>query len=431
MSTTLPVTSKGVQGATLVYVSQLGSLPQSALLWQAEDPPKLAKLHRSIFTLRLTLEPPAASLGELQKRLAALYTKHYMRHDKRLDNEEHVRDARWSLTQGELAWPWPDDRWLEVSEAPVVPEEKTCTYHVQCVHHGVYMGLLHFFLLKQVDSKDKCMPLWMDDVQHRARFVGAMCTRKDMVPRTVMETVMALFGQQASIDNKSIALPAYPPRQNPGLAWTILDDYLVIPHPAQRKVKPHSEAQEQRDVEQILAATYLVRVPMNDASMERAPIQSRNDVYVLGLQCPLVRALSQVRVPPPPAAASTTPTMPIPQAKPASKAKSKSKKRARDDDDKPLSESAYSAGQLRPKRLKSMASQIPYQLFLKHWCKAEAHVDAALPVVDPECIEAWCLLGQPRRQDMGEARVWLLALRAAASNGGSLPLWFTPRPMDQ
>jgi hypothetical protein len=177
-----------------------------------------------------------------------------------------------------------------------------------------------------------------------------------------------------------------------------------------------------------------------------AAVRSVAQLRVIGLQCPLARTMQQRQtsqseqrasqllasqrpsqrelplgsVNPGPGvtvlpihgqdAAPLSASMPPPAVPP--------KKRPREN------ESAYSENQLRPKRLKSLASQIPYQLFLKQWCNKDAAVSTDR--LDPEFIEAWCLLGQPRRDVMGEDRVRLLAERAKVTNNDTLPRWFTP-----
>jgi len=136
-------------------------------------------------------------------------------------------------------------------------------------------------------------------------------------------------------------------------------------------------------------------------------------IQALGLQCPLAKTMLKLT-------ARTPSSTMAPPPPPATPGKNK-KKRTDDDDDKP----SYADAQLRPKRLKSLASQIPYQLFLKQWCSGG---DVSADWLNPEWIEAWCLSGQPRRQDMGEERVRLLAERATITNNNLLPHWFQAPP---
>lgn len=388
-------TSKTVQGATLLYVSQLGSLPQSALFW--EEDKTLVKLHKSVFALKLMVEPMPPDLNALQKRLADLYIKHYLKQDDRLEKGQHVRDERWRMTQAELAWPRPDDRWLSIQSVDPV----TQTYHVQCTHHGVYMGLLDFYLGKQCNSKDGSMDLWVDNVKYQAWLscpdqAPLVCAQRDHSAAAAADALLEIFGRRQSIDAKSVALPAYAPRQTPGLAWLLMDDYLVLPHPVQLHV-------DTKDRMVCLPQTLIDKGP------ERMHVRTSADVRILGLQCPLVRALQQTRTTMlacPAASLKRAAPEPLPAPLP---------KRA-------ATESAYSANQLRPNRLRALASQIPYQLWLKQWTNPAGAVNQ--DKVEGEFIEAWCLMGQPRRSDMGETRVQLLAERAAALNNGAVPRWF-------
>lgn len=387
-------TSKSVQGATLLYASQLGSPVQSALFW-AEDR-TLVKLHKSIFTFRLTVEPMPPDINAVQKRLADLYVKHYLKQDKRLDNEQHPRDERWRLTQSELAWPRPDDRLLSIQSVDPVAQ----TYQVQCTHHGVFLGLLDFYLSKQCNSKDKSMDLWVDNIKYQAWIScpdqpPLTCAHRAAAPAAAVTALLELFGRRQSLDAKNIALPAYAPRQATGVSWLLLDDYLVLPHPAQLHVNA-------------APLSYMVTLPQTliENGPDRTPIQVRGDVRVLGLQCPLVRVLQQSH-----GTTAASLKRPAPEALPAPPPA----KRA-------ATESAYSTNQLRPNRLRALASQIPYQLWLKQWANPTGAITA--DKVPCEFIEAWCLMGQPRRSDMDETRVRVLADRAAALNNGTVPHWF-------
>jgi hypothetical protein len=381
-------------------------------------------------------------MDRLQTVLTNLYTKHFIKHDTRLEKEEHPKDTRWKLTMTELSGhPIPDDRWLSVEFV----DATTGLYHIQCAHHGVFMGLVEFYLRKQIGSSDGCMSLWIDgDEPYRAKFACHdqtlspvfKCTYKDHAAAVAAEAVLSLFGRNQNIDSKSVALPAYPPRKSQGLQWTIVDDYLVIPHPVQHKVNDTS-------------ATYAVRLPQTllDDNVSRTEIRTISNMHVLGLQCPLTRTMLQHSWrPKPPDSSSIVSSSIVSSSVPSDSLNSSvvpvapdnnilittpstnnnvtspkpSLKRARD-----ANESVYSEGQLRPKRLKSKASKLPFQVFLSQWSNAKIDVIPLVDKLDPEYIEAWCLLNQPRRSAIGEDRVMLLANRVRTETG-ALPYWFKP-----
>lgn len=433
----LMTTTKPVHGASLVYVSQPGSsLPQSALLWEPAEPGgpvQLAKLHSSVFTLRLTLDPPKATCHAVQNKLSYFYKTQRVTCEDRIYSESHARDERYRLTMAELVQPIPDDRWLTVH-----PTSLPGVFNITCTHHGVYMGLIDFYLRKLVSSDDGTIVLWIDNTPYKAILAAQearplTCDYKDLAPSLAQEAVLSLFGRAQQIDAVSIALPAYPPRQSQGVPWFILDDYLIIPHVAQTMAASTGYAVH---LPQTLYQTSETRADDGSTQItkERTLIRMERNVQILGLLCPLTRTLLHWN-PTSPVQESQTPALPV---------LVQSKKRPREDESK----SSYAAVQLKPKRLKSLANQIPFQLFLQNWTDPSRDVQSLLPVLAPdgpedspdlktkrraiyikkrealcETIEAWCFLKQPRRQEMGEERVRLLAQQVLTSVG-SIPIWF-------
>jgi hypothetical protein len=415
------MTTRPVHGATLLYVSQFQGLPQSALVWEEEsggDRVSIVKLHSSTFTLRVTLTPPLVNTRTLQKRLSDLYASQRARCEDKVYNPQYNQDDRGRMNLAEVSGHIPDDRWVVIH-----PTEEAGTYNVICTHHGVYMGLLDHYLRKITGGKAD-MILRIENQPYALTLSTSdsgpplHCAHETHVPRLVRTHLLNLFGKAQDIDAVSVALPVYPPRATPGVPWLLADDYLIVPQPAQVGSADDTKG-------------YTVRLPMTltteGDTLVRSKVRMTRDVTLLGLNCPLTRALLQ-----------WTPKKrarePEPAAAPAPK-----KAKTKDDDRK--TESDYTTNQLRPKRLRALADQMPYKVFMMNWTNPQRE-PPPLPQApgsdaDPaaqaaylkaraathDLIEAWCLLKQPRRADMGEHRVRQLAA-FVKHESGAIPAWF-------